>query len=282
MMRTLWIPAGLALLLVAALWLVLVGPSVGRLGSGFQSRYDFDAKARSRDSVDGPWTSLRLIGRRVDAMLVATDERMVLQSDVIWALGDGSLLFENAGVYAVDRRTRRNLPGLGSSSRTGQFMFPPNVRRRDYMLWDAQFMGPRTMRFRRREVLGGLTAYRFDFEVRAIDETQGYRHLADVPERYRAHTDGHGRLWVEPRSGLILDYVEHGLSFFARPDGSAASAFFEWDARFTAATRAAQVARAATARRRMLLAGIVLPAATAAFGLALLAAGLLMRRRLAA
>lgn len=278
-MRNLSIPAGLALLLLAALWAALVSPSIERLEAGFRSNYDFDASARSRDTVDGAWESLRLVGRRTDATLVATDERMVLQSDVIWALGDGSLLFENAGVYAVDRHRRGNLPGLGSSSRTGQFMFPPDVRRIDYALWDSQFMGPRIARYRATGTIGGLRAYRFDFDVRSIDETDGYRHLADVPERYRAHTDGRGSMWVEPRSGLMLDYAEHGRSFFARPDGSAASAFFEWSARFTAATRAAQVRRATATRQRMLVAGTVLPAVVAGIGIILLVAGLLARRR---
>jgi len=47
--------------------------------------------------------------------------------------------------------------------------------------------------------------------------SSGYIYLADVPERYQAHTRGNSLLWVEPISGVVVRCEEHGTSYFARP-----------------------------------------------------------------
>lgn len=279
MMRTTAVPAGVLLLLLAALWVLLVAPQAGRIDAGAERQFYFDAQARSRERPGADWERTALVGRRIDTPLVSTDERVILQSDVYWALPDGRLYFENASVYAVDRLRRTNLPGLGSVSRTGHFMFPHGVEPITYTVWDSHFIGPRTMEFRRRETRDGLTVYRFAFRVTGLDETAGYSHLPDVPERYRAHTDGQGEAWVEPRTGLVVDYVEQGRSYFLRAGGIDGNAFFSWEARFTPKTRALQAQRAHDGRRRMLLAQFVVPGALALLGMALLVAGVAQERR---
>lgn len=278
-MRAAWTPAGLACLLAAVVWLALAAPEAGRLPADYAARFDFDVRARSRDAVDGAWRTVRLTARRDDSTLLSTGGRSIIQSDVLWLLPDGGLLFENTGLYAVDRESRANLPGLGDVSRRGHFLFPPRPGARELEMWDSQFLGPRRMRFERVEQGGGLPMQRWTFRVDGLDETAGYAHLADVPERYRAHTQGEGRLLVDPASGTVVDYEERGRSHYVDAGGRDIGAFHEWSARYAPATRAAQLQRALAEVREARSTRYGVPAALALPGLVLLLVGQRRARR---
>lgn len=271
--------AGLVLLFAALVWSVVIAPLAGRLPASYSSEQYMDATARARETPTDEWSPVRLTGRRLDTTLTSTDARSIVQSDLYWALLDGTLYFENAGVYAVDRRTRANVPGLGNVGRRGQFLLPPDVERRPYVIWDAQFIGPRTARFIGEGAISGVPVYRFDFDLRNLDETPGYSHLPDVPERYSAHTHARGTLIVEPETGVVVDYSEHGHSFFARPDGSEVAGLFEWEARYTPQTRGQLLQQARRGRTRLRMARYYVPIALAAAGALLLLGALRLQRR---
>jgi hypothetical protein len=160
--------------------------------------------------------------------------------------------YESAGVYGVDRRTRMNVSGYGNVERRGQFLFPPHVQPVSYQLWDPFYTGPRTATFHRSTTLNGIPVYVFNCQATDIDDSSGYAFLMDVPERYRAYSAGTGKLWVEPVSGVVIDFEDAGKSYFVEPGtGKPVSDFYFWDARYTAQTKAVQLRRALTARRNI-------------------------------
>ena len=141
------------------------------------------------------------------------------------------------------------------------------------------FIGPRMATFDRAETLVGLAVYVFRFNGTPMDETAGYDYLPGVPERYRTLTDARGTLWIEPVSGVFVDYEEEGDSFFAAvATGGRVASFFE---RRTA-TRRTQKPRSspcAYPRTRVLALSVWLPSALLAIGLGWLAVGLWNSRR---
>jgi hypothetical protein len=185
------------------------------------------------------------------------------------------VLFESAGIYGVNRHTRANEPGYGNVGRTGQFLFPPHLQRKTYNYWDPLFIGPRVAKFARTDQMNGLTVYVFHFTVRSLNETAGYAYLADVPERYDAHTDAQGTLWIEPVSGIVVDYKEHGTSyFFEKKTNRRIADLFDWTDRFTPETKDSQWKLAVAARRRMLMLEVALPLGLLVGGLICLGLGL--------
>jgi hypothetical protein len=113
-----------------------------------------------------------------------------------------------------------------------------------------------------------------------MDETAGYAYLPEVPERYRALTDGQGTLWIEPISGVVVEYQEQGVSYFANPaTGERVGDFHTWSGQFTPETHTAQMALARAARWRSLALEAWLPGALGAVGLAGLGIGAWLARR---
>lgn len=266
---------GLVLCLAAGVGYFSLAPLVNRMPETGVDETTYPALIRSRDTPTGDWIPSTLVSHRVDRTLLASSRHVVIQGDLNWSAADGTPAFETSGIYGVDRRTRMNLPGYGNVERAGLFLFPLHTERRDYRYWDPGFIGPRSARFDRTETVDGLTLLVFRFTARDLDETSGYIHLPDVPERYEAHSDGDGWLWIEPTSGTLVDFQETGDSFFVEPKtGRRIAGFFHWRAAYDAPTRAAKLAQALKARRRIIATETVVPAGLLLLGvLALLLGG---------
>ena len=116
------------------------------------------------------------------------------------------------------------------------------------------FIGPCVATFDHVETQAGLAVYVFRFSATGLDETAGYSYLPDVPERYAARRSGQGMLWVEPVSGIVVNYAEQGLSYFADPTtGKQVAEFHRWHNYYTPEIQTAQLRLASEARLRILL-----------------------------
>lgn len=264
------------LLLALALWLAaaavrwVAAPAHDRLPADYGSETLHEASVRTRHTPDGKWDETPIIARRVDQTMVAEPDHSLIQADMYWARPDGTLEFESKGLYAVDRTTRQNIPGLGDADRSGHFLLPPGVEKRDYQLWDPHMVGPRTLEFVRSQEVDGHEALLFRSTVTALDESAGYAHLPDVPERYRALTDAQGTVTIDAATGLLLDYTLAGHSYFADPETlEPVAVFFEWSETFTPATRVEVAQRVSTTRRMSMLLHWVLPITLLLIGAAL-------------
>jgi hypothetical protein len=134
------------------------------------------------------------------------------------------------------------------------------------------FIGPRPAVYHHTEKIDGLSVDVYHFSATHLDETAGYSYLQEVPETYLAHTDGQGVLWIEPLSGIVVDYQDQGVSYFMNPEtGERVADFNQWTERFTAETRAAQLAKARQARLRNQVFEAWLPGGVLLLGLLALA-----------
>jgi hypothetical protein len=182
------------LLAVATLLRFGLAPRLFDLPAESTSKTHYIAESRFRDSPEGEWQNVALIARRVDQTQVNTGAVVVIQGDMHWFTDSGQVIFENTGLYGVNRHTRMNVSGYGDVERTGLFLFPPHISRADFTYWDPMFIGARNATYDRTETLDGMPVYVFLFRRVAMDETAGYSYLPDVPGRYRTLTDGQGTL----------------------------------------------------------------------------------------
>lgn len=228
----------LGLAALAGLLRFWIAPEMGQLPADYASETHYLAEDRFRDSPTGDWQTSTLTFRRVDKTIVNAGDRMAIVAGNLHVYTEsGAVIFDSPGLYGVDRRTRGNVAGYGNTDRTGQFLFPSHVERKTYTIWDPMFIGSRLATFDHAEVVNGLPVYVFHFIGAGMDETAGYSFLPDVPERYQARTDGQGTLWVEPTSGLVVDYEEQGVSYFADPaTGRRLADFHQWSDRYTPET----------------------------------------------
>ncbi len=270
----------LALVALAAVLRLWIGPLSERLPAGYASEIFLESDTAFRETPNAPAESIHQGGRRVDQVLTATDDVAVIQSHVDWSDDAGQVTYQTTGLYGVDRRSRANVAGYGDANRQGQFLFPPHLQRIIDQVWDPYYTGPRTLTFDHHEEIDGLPVAVYRFDVTGMDETAGYDFLPDVPERFGAMTDGHGQLWIEPISGVLVDFTDKGHSYFLdRATGRSVGDVNVWDAHYTPKTRAAQLQLAASARQKILAMEVWFPLALLGAGLVWLTVGLLLSRR---
>lgn len=274
------------LLIVVVLWLLALvqhawmAPLLQRLPADYAEDTRFDARTQARDTPNGAWVHSRLTARRSDQTLVSSATHSIIQGDLHWTNAAGVVEFENTGIYGVDRYSRENLPGYGDIARTGPFLFPLHTSPVTYRYWDPQFIGSREAKFDHGEVIDGMDVSVFTFIAKALDETAGYAHLPNVPERYRVETDAKGTMWIETRSGTLVDYEESGVSFFIdAPTSKRLTEVYIWDARFTAETRARKVAQAHAASFAITAFEVWLPLGLLLAGVAIAVAGMAKKGR---
>jgi hypothetical protein len=225
-----------------------------RLPSDYSAEIHFAAHTHFRDSLTAPWLASEMRPRRFDQTVSSTPEVSLIQCDLQWTTLAGEVTYESAGLYGVDRSSHANAADYGNRTRTGQFLFPLHTRKQDYELWDPFYTGPRRCRFIREEVIGGLSVYLFSCDAEDIDDTAGYMALPDVPKLYLARSNGSGYAWVEPLSGVIVGFFDHGRSYLVdrttlEPRGD----FYWWSASYAPETTAAQMQLARHNRTRILM-----------------------------
>jgi hypothetical protein len=270
----------IALLAAAALLHFGVAPQVKSLPASYASETRLAVDDSLRQTPNGEWERTAASLRRVDQTIASTSETVIVQGDLHVYAESGAVIFESTGLYGVSRLSRQNMPGYGDTERTGQYLFPPDVQPETYTFWDPMFIGPRVATFDHAETQDGFPIYVFHFSATGLDETAGYSYLPDVPEKYAAHTDGEGTIWIEPVTGAVVDYVERGTSYFVEPaTGRRIADFHIWTNLLSPETHAAQLALAAGARWRLLALTVWLPAGLGLASLAALGLGIRDSRR---
>ena len=279
--RLIWVLAPAVGLMITAIVLRFgIGPALERLPADYGSEIVLEATTRFRETPGAEAKELHQRGRRVDQVMSVTNDVAVIQSHVDWSDESGQVNYQTTGLYGVDRRTRGNVAGYGDLARNGQFLFPPHLSGTLDQVWDPYYSGPRRLTFERNEAVGGLTLAVYRFDVAGLDETKAYDFLPDVPERFGASTNGEGRLWIEPVSGILVDLEDNGHTFFAEPaKGRSAGDINAWQARYSAASKDTLLRLASTMRLQILATEIWLPLALLALAFTWLAIGLVRLRR---
>jgi hypothetical protein len=270
----------LAFLALAALLRFWVAPLFEVLPADYTNETILSEANQFRDSPTAEWQASTLNVRRVDQTITNSGQASIIEGALHIYHATGEVNFETTNLYGVDRRTRLNMASYGDANRTGQYLFPPHVRQIEYPIWDPMFIGLRRATFERIEQMDGLQVYVFSFSATGMDESAGYSYLSDVPERYLAHTDGQGTIWVEPLSGSVVDYTDSGVSYFVNATmGTRLADFNKWEERYTPETRTTQMKLARAARLHILLLENLLPGASLLAGLIWLSVGLLLNRK---
>lgn len=260
-LRNLIIPLGLLILALASrFWLA---PRFIQLSRDYFNETYYAIDDQFRQALDQPWTSTELNSRRTDQAIAYSGDALIMQGSLQVYDPAGKVIFETTAIYGLDPKTRANFAEYGDLPRTGQYFFPADVEKSAYELWDPHYIGSRQAVFERQDVLDGVEAYVFGFSGTDMDETSGYASLPGVPENYRVLTDGEGKLWVEPTSGVMVDFEEHGVSYLVEPGtGEHLGEFHRWQGRLSDDSRQMQLHLAKSQRLRTQFLRFWFPVAT--------------------
>jgi hypothetical protein len=275
-----WLGAA-ALWLIAALLRWGVAPAFELLPTDYVAETSYAAKLWARQTPLSAAEESDTIVRRRDQTLTSRDGHSIIQGDSHWLTPAGVVIFETLNLYGVDRYNRQNLAGYGNEDRSGQYLFPPNIEKKQYILWDPNYAGPRVVTFDHVDKFRGIKVHVFNSLAEGVDETIGFESLSDVPEKYHALSYGKGRLWIEPISGAVVNYEDEGTSYFVetKTGERVGEPMARWSARYTEETIKAQLQLATAMRGQVRALEVWLPLTFAAAGPIWIAAGFCTLRR---
>ena len=128
---------------------------------------------------------------------------------------DERVVTDTVEVFATDRHTGLavNDPKYVNSSVKYAGLvnkFPFNTERKDYSMWDGTKGGTALAKYVDTETMGGVKVYRFDTQI------------SDAPIQIAEGVDGIYNLtksvWVEPKTGAIIDQKQHDVRTLANGD----------------------------------------------------------------
>lgn len=163
--RWFWLGA-VALWLIAVLLRCWVAPAFELLPTTDLAETSYAAKLWSRRTLLSAAEESDSIVRRPDQTLIGRDGHSIIQGDAHWLTLGGVVIFERLNLYGVDRDNRQNLAGYGNEDRSGQYLFPPHLEKKPYLLWDPDYVGPRLVRFDHLERFPGINVYVFNSFLR--------------------------------------------------------------------------------------------------------------------
>jgi hypothetical protein len=245
-------------------------------------------------------------GRMVQAPLVGTTTLKAsgssTSSTAVWdyfaALDDTSTglhLALDTWRMAFDRKTAQLKTCCGSTvdghprvQQTGVgVQFPVgSVQKKTYQRFDPITLRTWPAVYQGRETVGGLEAYKFTEKIdpTSIGETWGVpgsqlgmdpKGTYDYQKIYSATVT----LWVDPRSGVIVDQRQQVQAKLQTLDGIDRVTAYSGDLRVTPASRKAQISKADDLAMKVTLYKTAGPIASLVLGVGLLAAGVLVLRQ---
>ena len=219
MRKKLFFIAGMFLVLAAIGWKYIVYPGFD-IQKEVNYSLDFNHEEDNRFEIGGSWSGKLLsLGRltmkteRVEGPVMYVDSKFEALTI------DGATLFNLQRKLAVDRKTRLTLPASGFRSGS-YFIFPPKVEKTGY-IWIAPTIGESVnFRFVDEIKIQGLAVYHFRGLDDNLDDTGGFEFLPLVPETYKVSTRAVMDVYVEPRTGLIIQYEDHMTSSYLDDKGN--------------------------------------------------------------
>jgi hypothetical protein len=167
----------------------------------------------------------------------------------------GQPLFEISQDYAINRKTREIVSGY---ERAGYLIPPADLKKKDYIIQDMTLLVDNEYKFEREETIKGLRTYLFNGVINNLDTTEGYEFLDLVPEKYSVEDDIDEQMWIEPITGIVIDFRQDGKSYYIE-DGNKIHQFTHYTNSFQSDTITAQILKAQNEKFKLMLLRIIIP-----------------------
>ena len=221
---------GVALLVFLGHWFVFVVPWYSKI----QPDYSYSIKQVGYtdvyNSASGEFERLPETIEREDFVVEVEGDVMLVENKYRGFDDGGNVTFEGSTLYAVDRLTRANTVHEFVEKREGQFIFPLNVSKTEYLFHSPEILeAPSKAIYVGEELVQGLNAYKFSYEIQPVDKTAFFpKEKFSQVRDYGVLGGQEGFVWVEPVSGMVVKYEHRGENFLVDNDGERVAPFQKW------------------------------------------------------
>ena len=180
--------------LIIISWMFLIVPDLKSEFSVFEVDVLRTGEKSSIENIDDPLPTPEPLTQTLTAQVVGNDGN-ILEIQSIYRDYDiftGEIFWEGTNTFFVDKTTRKHV-----GDKEGQFIFPSNVQKHDYILYHPLIGAPTTLFFEGTELIEDLEVYIFSCESLDTDRTTTYPQFA--PEI--VHSDHTCLAKIEPVTG---------------------------------------------------------------------------------
>jgi hypothetical protein len=242
-------------LAVIPAWLYFAVPELLKLKDNYVNVVNYIRLSNTNHQLDGEWTGVELIQGFTNEKTVRLEGNTQIIEGLYQALDlNNKTLWEVKKEYGVDRSSREIQNGFGQYATNTFYLFPLKLKEQTYNVWFTQYLYPIALTFNEVEEIQGLVVYHYSAENFIFDDSAGFNWLDTVPELYKVFTDGTVNVWVEPLSGVIVDYKGGGVAYYADLiTGEKVQDMQTWSNEYSDDTIANQVRLAQNEKQRILL-----------------------------
>ncbi len=209
---------GLCFLLLLPIWIFGISPQLTKIPSNFSYFADIISLDNIFDETKGEF-----VGdvRSVSKFSYVTQKQngSILQIKNIFNVRSvaGDPIFSVSRLYGIDSITRRHVPELSDTPRSGYLFAPTQIKKnQSFTYWHVNYHGPAVMNFVAEESLFGLPVYRYEssYEHSLIDQTKNLANLPNVGITRGVEVEPSVQLWIEPVTGMLIKYTDKSTAYF--------------------------------------------------------------------
>lgn len=265
--------SGIVLLLLIPLWMFLVVPELEKIGS-YENKWILMHDENNRFEIDGLWAG----NHEIKSFWNEEITKGILETEFVVGEGE-NIVYEVKNKFFVDRKTRHNLAGETDKKGEAYSIFPLHLKKQDYKYWPAGYGQSINLNFMGIEKFYGLETYHLELADGFSDDTIGYEFLELVPEKYKVLSDFNIHVYVEPVSGIVVNYEDEGISYYADSSGNKVQDISEWGNRFDYYSVKSQAEIAKSAKLKIEIYEIYIPLLLGLMGLVLLGLALVRKKK---
>ncbi len=207
---------GIGLMLLSSFWSVKLSKEISKWPSGMVNTYYLLHSENNRFNFEDNWSGKIISNSKTSTISTNLSDSVsdVKKSFVVESIS-GEPLFNLEQEFKINRYTRHNLPGSSDINGMAYSEFPPHTQKMDYLWWPSTFGSPFNMSYVGQEMIDGLRVYHFQSQNAILDDTKGYEFLPLVPEKYKALSSARVDAYIEPNTGMLIDYSDSGISYYS-------------------------------------------------------------------
>jgi hypothetical protein len=270
-----WTIAGLALVVLALIWLLVIFPLISKLPSDLDQETKFEGTYEVMNPETQTMDEIPVNVTRYYEATEIQDGVLILEQTVTATHALYGVELTDFGLYeilGVDRSTREYVTGYGDMDRSGQFSPPSDLKQESYQLWNPSAGTDLESKFVAVEEFEGLTVYAFQVNEQDIDI--GTQAVTGYPQVLDTIID----LKVEPVTGTTVSSVSSSAMSSVPTPGMKAP-FYVSTLQFTDDTIADLVDKASGGRSMILWATVYGFWIVIGLGIALMLGGVVVNAR---
>lgn len=249
------------LLILIPIWIYLIVPELDKIPRDYNTVLNLNHFDNTNFEINGNWTGQQIQKSfQKETTINVEGNIQVIEGWFKAETLNGELLFESKHQYGVNRKTRENVKGYGNKDRDGYYFFPVHLEKKSYRVWMPEYYYALDFNFEGVDNIQGIDAYYFKTKEFSTDDTEAFSFLDLVPETYGAGCSQAVEFWVEPVSGIIVNYKDKGMCYYTNKEtGAKVQDMEDWSNKFNDDTIANQVRIAQNKKQTIVLYEWIIP-----------------------